>query len=117
MSKQPEISALHAELLARLQAVRRREHVVDLAHGLLAAALIILLLTLLIIVLEQIFSFGTLVRTILFAIGAAGVAGSLAWSVGRPILRMMGIIRGENNEETATRVGRHFAAVRDRLLD
>lgn len=86
-------------------------------YGVLAMLLLAFVVLLISVVLEEIFSFGTLVRTILFSIVAIGIMAATGWFIVRPLLRLLGMVSSEDNHATALKIGEHFPSVRDRLLD
>jgi hypothetical protein len=110
-------SPLYSEILSRIAAVRSRENRVELTYGLLVSSIVAVLLVVSVVILEQLFSFGVIGRTILAAIAVAGIAGVIAWLAGPALLRLSGLSRARSDGEIALKIGRHFPAVRDRLLD
>src|SRR5258705_13987758 len=86
-------SSLYSDILRRIASVRRKENRLALLYGTLAAGMISLLILLAAVVVEELFSFGTPGRTGVFGVAAAGILGSLAWFVVRPVLRMAGILK------------------------
>jgi hypothetical protein len=110
-------SKFYSEILQRLDGVRKKENRLSLFYGLLTTLLLAITISLLIIVLEEVFSFAILGRTILFVVCIVGVVFSIGWFVGRPALRIFGIFKSDDNSTIALKVGKHFPAIRDRLLD
>jgi len=111
------LSTFHSEIVQRLNTVRRKENRVALFFGVLATLLAVIAFLYAVVILEGIFAFGSVVRTLLFVFAAAGIASAFAWFILRPVLRSMGILRTDDNESIARKVGRHFPHIRDRLLD
>ncbi|MBI4546613.1 MAG: hypothetical protein HY707_01430 [Ignavibacteriae bacterium] len=110
-------STFYSEILSRLNGVRRKENHLSLLYGVLVASLLTLTLVLFIILLEQTFTFDSVGRTVLFSIGTLGVLCSVSWCVGRPLLRILRILKSSHNTSLALKVGKHFPGIHDRLLD
>lgn len=111
------VSAFYDEIVRRIGEVRRKRNRYALISGALAALLIIISILLAVVLLEQLFSFGTLVRTILAAMASLGVVGSLVWFVVKPLLVALGFRTSADDAAIAIDVGNSFPAIRDRLLD
>lgn len=110
-------SHFHQELLTKLDAVRRKENRQSLLYGTLAVAMVVIILPLAAVLLEEIFLFGTLGRTLL-AIGiAAAIALSAAWFIARPLLRIVRVLPRSSYSSLAVKAGDHFPAIKDRLLN
>jgi hypothetical protein len=117
MTVNEHTSAFYTEILQRIESVRRKEHRILFIYGLLATLLLSFGVVLISILLEEVFSFGTIVRTILFGAVVTGIASAAAWFVVRPLLRLFGIVSSEDRYRTALKIGEHFPSIRDRLLD
>ena len=85
-----ETSRFYSEIKARLDGVRKKEHRLALVHGVMATLLIMIFLLLLSVVVEEIFSFRTFGRIVLFTITTLGIAASIAVFIVRPLLFMFG---------------------------
>jgi hypothetical protein len=107
----------YLDLLERLRAVRAKENRVAVLYGTLAAGALTLLLILAVVILEQLFTFGTLGRTLLASGAAVGCVALWAWLTGPPLLRTIGLLASDDDLAVARRVGAHFPGIRDRLLD
>src|SRR5260370_41317068 len=90
-------SQFYAEILGRLARVRGKRNRLSLLYGSLVTILVALALVLVVIVLEEIFSFNVLGRTLLMVASSAGIAASLVWFVIRPLLRSLGILKSDDN--------------------
>src|SRR2546422_1606140 len=118
----PEMDASHtskfySDILRRIGSVRKKENRLSLVYGILAAFMLVTMFLLTAVVLEELLAFGIVGRTILFAIAAIGILGSIAWFVGRPLLRAAGILKSADNASLALTVGKYFPQIHDRLLD
>ncbi|HMD14221.1 MAG TPA: hypothetical protein VKI62_06320, partial [Bacteroidota bacterium] len=82
-----ETSSLYGEILQRLEAARKKENNLALLYGTMAAFLLAILSVLILVVLEQIFSFGSFGRSILFVFGIVDIVVSIAFFCGSPLLR------------------------------
>jgi predicted transcriptional regulator len=106
-----------AQIRARLRATLRRITFSQLLTGLLLILSLLASVWLLLVAIEAGFWLNTSPRTMLFwAFVALGIGG-IAWFVGVPLLRLLGILPRESVEETAKRVGRRFPNVEDRLVN
>ncbi|MBI1803252.1 MAG: hypothetical protein HY033_04190 [Ignavibacteriae bacterium] len=111
------LSTFHYEIVRRLSGVRRKENNLSLFYGALTTILSVLVLLFFVVILEGFFSFGMIGRAILFVSAAFGIAAAIGWFLVRPLLRLFGILRSDNNETIARKVGKYFPHIRDRLLD
>jgi len=111
------LSTFHSDIVARLRGVRQKEDRLALYYGAMATILTVLGLMFLAAMLEGIFAFDVVARTILFVSTALGIAGACGWFLLRPLLRMIGILPNDDNETIASKVGKYFPHIRDRLLD
>jgi hypothetical protein len=112
-------SSVHilTEITTRLKAARRKELSVAARGGVVYILLVLLAASLVITVFENWFYFSVPVRTVLFWI-VLGVAGAgLAVYVLLPLLRLLGIVRWENDEQTARKVGEKFPTIKDHLVN
>jgi hypothetical protein len=101
----------------RLGAVRRRENAAKLWQGVLFTLFLAMAIGLLGVGIEAGFHLAVLPRTILVLVAGAAVIGVMAWIVGLPLLRLLGIVPAATDEELAVRVGRKFPGVQDRLVN
>src|SRR5437867_10111953 len=116
MTAQPT-STFYTEIVQRLNAVRRKQNGLALIYGALTVLLIAFVVVLIASVLENIFSFGTIGRAILFGAAIVSIAGAVAWFIVRPLLYAFGVLKSEDNHALALKVPSHFPLIRDRLLD
>ena len=107
----------YKEILRRLESVKAMKQRIALLNGLYVCLFVACFLVVDAVMLERAFSFGIAGRTILFLIVIVVLLGSLAWFVGLPLLRVLGIMRSATFREIALTVGNHFSNVRDRLLN
>ena len=112
-----QTSPRYRDLLERLAGVRRKRNALALAAGSLVWLLASLALLTAVIILDQLFAFGPVGRTILVVAGILGSGGVFLWFAARPLLVAAGIVASDSDEEIARAVGWHFPAIRDRLLD
>ncbi|TAK60252.1 MAG: hypothetical protein EPO24_06835 [Bacteroidetes bacterium] len=110
-------SKFYNEIIERLQSVRGKEHRLQMFYGALVTLLISFSAFLAAIILEQIFSFETTGRTLLAVIVSVVVLGATGVFSLRPLLRLLGLLKPEENHATAVKVGRHFPQIHDRLID
>jgi hypothetical protein len=110
-------SRFYSEIVERLNGVRRKENRLSLLYGLLATILLTISLALLSVIIEQIFSFGTFGRTLLFVVTGIVMVCSAGWFIVRPLLRALGMLKSDPNPAIASKVGKHFPSIHDRLLD
>jgi len=110
-------SKFYSDILRRIGSVRKKENRLSLVYGVLAAFMLSAMFLLTAVVLEELLAFGIVGRTILFVIAAIGILGSIAWFVGRPLLRAAGILKSADNASLALTVGKYFPEIHDRLLD
>jgi hypothetical protein len=89
----------------------------DALAGLWFALAVIVGAVLLVLVMEEVLYLGTLVRTILAWGLIVGGAVLVCWRVGVPFLRLLGVVRDEDDLTSAARIGKAFPAVADRLVN
>ncbi len=105
------------EILRRLASVRRHEAGVKALRGCLSAGTLLLTALMVMLCVETLFPMPPVARTVLVLFFVAGGSVALLWFVLLPLARRVGILGGESDEETATRVGRAFPHIHDRLLN
>lgn len=108
---------IQSDLRLRLAAVRGKKRRTELLLGALYVASALLGVVLLSLALEGTFRFGPAVRTVLFWGSITGVAGLAAWRIGRPLLRLLRLIRSESDNEIAASIGSTFPEIHDRLVN
>ncbi len=116
MSSAP-VRGLYQDILQRFDKVRVRENRISFLTGLEIATVSAVGILLCGIVLEEVLHIGPMGRTLLLLFMVVGIFVSWLWFLGRPILRMAGILQSIDNHSIARLVGSHFPSVRDRLLD
>jgi hypothetical protein len=105
------------EIQQRLRDVRRRLNRAALLRGIVISALVGATGLLVLLVLESIFRFGVLGRTIALWGYLASAIAAFLWVAGRPALRLLRILPDEEEEQTAIFVGDAFPEIKDRLLN
>jgi hypothetical protein len=104
-------------MTSRLATARRKELTISLAGG--AAYLLLVMLTVLLVatVFEGWLYFSVPVRTVAFWV-LAGLTGVIvATHVLVPLFTLWGVVKSESDEQTARKVGEHFPAIKDHLLN
>src|SRR5512135_2063676 len=114
---QTAIDMIHADILARLAAVRRRQNIVRALHGIVLTGLAWGASLLAALLLEEGLYFGTTIRTVIFWLLCIVFAGLLVRSVGIPLLRLLGVLRDEDDRTTAGKIGNSFPDLGDRLVN
>lgn len=109
--------AIHTEIVSRLAAARKKEHMAAVVTGVLFSALAILAVALVVLVLEGAMFFPVGVRTAAFwSIVLFGV-GLVLFKIVLPILRATGVLASDSDHVTASKVGMRFPAIRDHLVN
>lgn len=115
--QQTQVVAFYQEILRKLKALRMKEEKEQILSGALLFVLGFIGIILLAVVAEAVFHLGVGVRTAIawFII----VASSIAFFslVGVPLLRLIGLLKGTNDETLAKKVGNRFPSIKDRLLN
>ncbi len=111
------VETIHSGILARLAAVRRKQNIRRATGGIVLACAVFGSLLLAALLLEDVFYFGTSVRTAAFWILLGLLCGLLVWKVAIPLLRLFGVIPDETDRETAGTIGRSFPGIGDRLVN
>ncbi len=104
-------------LTSRIAEVRRNELRIELTSGLLLNGAIWLAAALLLVLLEVAVGFSPVVRTAMVAGGLLLATASLIWLVLRPWLKMLRLLRTDDDETIARRIGAAFPTIQDRLLN
>lgn len=110
-------SPLYTEILTRIGELRRKENRLVLHYNLLAGTALLAASLFTAILAEEILHLGVAARTVMAVVLMAAAAAVLAWFAVRPSLRVLGITASEDTPSIAGRIGQHFPAIRDRLLD
>lgn len=70
-----------------------------------------------VIVTETLFEFSRVERTIISVLCVFLFLGASSWMMGRPFLRLIGLLPSIPEDSTASRIGAFFPSIRDRLLN
>ncbi len=106
-----------SELLKRLAIVRKKENTASLAYGVLLSATTLAAAGFVALVVELFFYLPSPARAMVFLILVTLAVAVLAWFVARPLLKFLGIVRNETDTQTASKVGKHFPAINDHLVN
>ncbi|MBI5473597.1 MAG: hypothetical protein HY961_14755 [Ignavibacteriae bacterium] len=106
-----------SELLKRLAIVRKKENTSSLVYGVLFSAAILGAAGFVALLAEVFFFLPSPARAIVFLTFATIALVLLAWFVVRPLLKYFGVLRTESDAATATKVGGHFPAINDHLVN
>jgi hypothetical protein len=105
------------DLRRRISDVRQRIRKSEILHGASRTGIAVIAGLMSALVLEGVFRFGPGLRTLLFWLLAAGSTGCLLWFVGRPALRLAGIISSEPDREIAALIGPKIPSLSDRIVN
>ncbi|MER3523948.1 MAG: hypothetical protein C4326_07740 [Ignavibacteria bacterium] len=108
---------IYRELIERLAAVRKKEHLASLSFGTLHSLSVLLGIAVLAVMVEQYFYLSPTVRTALVALYTASAVALCAWFIGRPLLKLLRVLPEESNTITAAKVGKHFPTINDHLVN
>ncbi len=108
---------IYREMKARLEALRRKKNVAALTQGALLTAVALLGAIFLALIAEQVLDPGVAARTAIFWVIAAAGAAAMVWLVGRPLLRLAGLLPSDDDAALARLIGRAHPDIRDRLVD
>ena len=111
------VATIHADILARLQAVRRKQNSVKTVSGVFSALAVFGGMVLAAVLLEQIFYLGTGPRTVVFWLLGVACGILLVVRIALPSLRLLRVIPDEDDHVTAERVGHAFPGLGDRLIN
>jgi hypothetical protein len=111
------ISTRYAEIIQRLDKVRKQENYFYLLRGTLVFLGISMLVITAVCLVEYIFNLPPTGRTIIFITVLITIASTFVWYFIRPFLQFLGLLPSPSNESIAIRVGNSFPHIRDRLLD
>ncbi len=108
---------LYNELLARLAALRRRRESVALGVGVASGLTVVVVMALLAIILEMLGHFPVVGRTWIFwSALILAVAGFFGCTLPSLLIRL-GIRTRATDDELATKIGKHYPTVHDRLVN
>lgn len=102
-------------LHVRLAAVRRKDDIAKLIHGVATCGLVCIVVCLSALVGEEIFRFTVVPRTVIFDGLVVLAAFLFIWRVGLPWARILGILPEEDDLHTARKVGSALPHLKDRL--
>jgi hypothetical protein len=108
-------TTIYGEVLQRLSAVRKTEHFSRMRGGALIVLGTALCTVIVAATIEAIAYLPPSVRTPLVWLSIGIVIAALGWFILRPLLRVLGIVRDEQDHDTARRVGRRFPHINDHL--
>jgi hypothetical protein len=83
----------------------------------MTSALIFFTILLVVLVLESLFRFGVIERTVMFWVGLVSLVTGVVWTTGRPALRLFGLLTDDDDQHTAATVGNAFPRIHDRLVN
>jgi hypothetical protein len=107
----------YTNIIDRFKSVNRKENFSFLLQGISISIILLIFAFLLFTLLEGIFHFDSIVRTIMFFLFLTISIGILVWCLIIPILRYLNILDNYNEEQIAVRVGNYFPSIKDRLLN
>ncbi|MBI3580296.1 MAG: hypothetical protein HY089_12905 [Ignavibacteriales bacterium] len=110
-------SNILTEIKTRLAQTRMRQNAVDAQSGALVFGILLLAAAVAIGLAELAFALSSTGRTILFFSFSMFTLGIAAWKLALPLLRYFGLLRSQNDFQTAEHVGKFFPSIRDRLLN
>lgn len=109
--------SLYSELTGKINHVRRKEHGIAVQTGIINALTATLALWIIAVSIEAIAEMEPSGRTMLFW-GTVGLNAALAlWQILPPLLRYIGIRKGQDDDVIARRVGQRIPDVGDRLVN
>ncbi len=103
------------QLQHRLQQLRRQEWKQQLQAAALQISLGALAAWVLLLAVEAVFHLPSSFRILLIGLCLLALAAAVFWLAGRPLARLLGLLRHEHDDRTAARVGAAFPAIKDRL--
>ncbi len=106
-----------SDLRRRLHEVRSSALRVDLTTGLLLSASLAISLALAFVLMEALGDFSRAVRTVMVVLFAGTAGGIFLRRTVVPALRLAGMLRRDDDETVARRVGEYFPSLRDRLVN
>jgi hypothetical protein len=110
-------SSILTMLSHRLRLVQNRQNRVDLlSNAIIFLAGVIVIATVLVVA-EILFEFSHIGRTAISILFLFSFIGVSSWMMGRPFLRLIGMISSVTEDLTAYRIGAFFPPIRDRLLN
>ncbi len=112
-----DTTGVYTEMHGRLAAVRRKQNTAAVIHGAAFSGALFLSAVLLALIGEEIFNFSVVGRTVLFWTLVLLALALFLRRIGRPLGRLVGILPGESDLETAGVVGHRIVRVNDRLVN
>ena len=101
----------------RLRLVQNKQNRVDLLSNTFIFLAGVIILALVLIVAENLFEFSHVERTVLSVLFVFSFLGVGMWIMGRPFLRLIGVLSSGSEDLTARSIGAFFPAIHDRLLN
>jgi hypothetical protein len=111
------IEEIQADLVLRIAAVRKKLRTAEILYGIVLVGVVGTTGFLTALLLEGTFRPGVLPRTILFWMLAAGLGLVILWFVGRPTLKLLGLLPAEPDAALALWIGKNFPGIRDRIVN
>lgn len=108
---------LYQELLQRLARLRSKSERLALSVGLFRGLSVSVLVVLTALVIEAIFHLGITGRTILFWSSLGVALAAPAFLIFRPVSQKLGLQPRVSDDTLASRIGKHFTEVEDKLLN
>ena len=110
-------SSILINIERRLHGVRNKQNRVDLLSNALIFLIGFILMVTVLIIAELLFEFSSFERTALAIIFILSFLVMSMWMVGRPFLRLIGILSSVSEDATAQHIGAFFPFIRDRLIN
>jgi hypothetical protein len=110
-------SSILIDIEHRLQCVQSRQNRVDLLSNFLVFLAIVIVAATILIVTEILFDFSHIGRTVISMFFLFSFLAVSNWTMGRPFLRMIGMLPSGSNTSTALHIGAFYPSIRDRLLN
>jgi hypothetical protein len=110
-------SSILTDIENRLQRVHSKQNRVDLLLDTFIFLAGVIILALVLVVTEILFEFSHVERTAIFVLFVFSFLGVGMWMMGRPFLRLIGILSSGSEDLTARTIGSFFPHIHDRLLN
>jgi hypothetical protein len=101
----------------RLILVQNKQNRIDLVSNAFVFLAGVIILALVLIITEILFEFSHVERTTLSVLFVFSFLGAGMWMMGRPFLRLIGVLSSGSEDLTARSIGVFFPAIHDRLLN
>jgi hypothetical protein len=110
-------SSILTDIEYRIQDVQRRQNRVDVLSNILIFTTGFIIAATILVLTDILFEFSHIGRTIIFVLCVFSFLGVGIWTLGRPFLRLVGVISPIPEDSIARRIGTYFPSIRDRLLN